>query len=803
MVTSIYKPTPQARTVLSKRYVLRDKQHKPIEQPEDIFDRVARAVATGEKEYNTGADNFDYWNSVFYEMMARGEFLPNSPTLMNAGALSDDGKPVGSLSACFVIPVLDSMLDEDGIAEAIRTMIAVQKYGGGTGFSLSQLRPRNAYISTTHGKACGPIHVLRVLSQCSTMVTQGGKRDGANMAMLRIDHPDIMEFIHCKDRDGDIHNFNISVSVTDAFMFALRDDTYFDLIDPQTKQTWKVDLEREREDEEPTIDEELTTIFQGISYNLGDDGAVSLHAKSLWNHIVKSAHKTGDPGVVFIDRVNASTANPVPSLGGVEATNPCGEQPLNAYDACCLGSINLAKFVKGPLVSFDRPTAVIDTTGLSFTAQAGTRFLDDVLTVNQYSAQKIADLVAKLRRTGLGIMGWADALAIMRIPYNSNEAVKLARYMMQIINESAHNMSEQLANERGSFPLWEESIYGPKGKNRKQRVSTCTTIAPTGTISIIAGCSSGCEPFFSLAYKHRGLEGRIKDMFVNQLFLDALDDAGVKDTQSVLDAVIANHGSCQGIAAVPAWIQRVFVTAHDIEPRWHVAMQAAFQEHTDNAVSKTINLPNSATLEDVNEAYMSAWQLNCNGVTIYRDGSKGGQVLSNVEIPTETDSIKLTISEEYSEEIEPSVQYDVLPSTRYRQPSAHGNLYVTISDINGRPFEVFALIGKSGSETQALLEAIGRLISYTLRTSRSENRGAVLNAISKQLIGIGGLPYGFGENRVLSIPDALGRVLRKHGQFTDVIEVTAQHLSCPECGGQMSYSEGCEKCLECGEGSCS
>ena len=732
----------QAITILEKRYLLKDSKGNLIETPKQMLERVAKALALGStRSPNSGSDYEDFFNT-----MASLDFLPNSPTLMNAGT------GAGCLSACFVIDLQDSM---ESIMQCAHDTAIVQKFGGGTGFSGTLLRAKGSYIASTHGQACGPVQVLRTLSAVSSMVTQGGKRDGANMFVLSVHHPDILEFIHCKD-DGGIHNFNISVAISNEFMAALKQDRNYALIDHEHRQVSE------------------------------------LKARYVWDQIIESAHATGDPGVIFIDRVNDSKANPIPNLERILATNPCGEQPLGPGDSCTLGSINLSNMVS---MSED----IIDYLRLERTVRRAVRMLDAVLTVNRYPLETIKTNTLDKRRIGLGVMGWADMLIKLGIPYNSERALELGSRIMNQISLIADNESEYLASVDGPFPLFTDSIYR---NDTKIRNATRTTIAPTGTISLLAGCSSGIEPIFAFNFTHHGLEGRLESQeFVHPLYA-AAREKGVIDT-------------------------RVFVTAHDIAPEWHVRMQAAFQRHTDNAVSKTINLPSNASTDDVRKAYELAWETDCKGITIYRDGSHVGQVLtiahSDPEPPlplTSPASLDLPASSEPDlREQAISGRPPVLNSKTIKQASPFGNLYVTVSEIGpNEPFEVFATIGKAGSDVQAMTEAACRIISQLLRmSSLRQSRSERLLTIIEQLNGIGGYSSsGFGSERTRSIPDAIAKALKLYlngNQVETVDRGIKEPLSptvgahtgslCPDCGQASVYAaEGCLTCRNCGWSQC-
>src|ERR1700704_2651909 len=576
--------SPNAITVLERRYLVKDDQGKPIERPEDLFWRVARTIAEPERRYGASDKAVEGLAETFFELMATRVWMPNSPTLMNAG------RPLGQLSACFVLPVEDALSNgQSGIYDTLRAMALVHQSGGGTGFSFSRLRPKNDVVRSTMGVASGPVSFMKLYDASTDVVKQGGTRRGANMGILRVDHPDILDFIHCKDDLTQVTNFNISVAVTDAFMVALEAGKAYDLIPPRTGKV-----------------------------------VGQLDARDVFKQIVHGAWKTGEPGVFFIDRANHY--NPVPHLGSYEATNPCGEQPLLPYDVCNLGSINVGLFVKNGAVDWD---------GLRTAVHLCTHFLDNVIDANRYPLAEIDDLAKRIRRIGLGIMGWADLLVRLGIPYNSEEGVALGRRMMEFVDEEAKAASERLAAQRGVFAEWERSIWGPDATcardaagerirpMRRLRNCNLTTVAPTGTISIIAGCSSGIEPLFAVAFMRNQAGVLMPD--VNEDFVALAKREGWYAEDLMKRIAEAGHIA---FPEVPEKWQRVFVTANHIKPEWHIRMQAGFQEFNDSAISKTCNFAHDATEEYVEEIYRLAYRLNCKGVTVYRDGSREMQVLS-------------------------------------------------------------------------------------------------------------------------------------------------------------------------------
>ncbi len=751
-----------AKRVLHERYLTKNEKGEVIETPDEMCWRVATAVAAAEERWPDPTRTVETVAQQFYDIMVESKFLPNSPTLMNAGKNTSL-----QLSACYVLPVGDSM---EEIFDSVKKAAIIHKSGGGTGFAFSRLRPKNALVSSSKGNASGPVSFLRVFNAATEAVKQGGTRRGANMGILRVDHPDILEFIECK-LDGGIANFNISVAATDAFMQALQQDGEYDLVDPHTQQAVR-----------------------------------SLRAREVFERIVRAAWRTGDPGLVFIERINNSPANPTPTIGEVEATNPCGEQPLLPNEACNLGSLNLAKFVRQ-----NGDKREVDWGELGRVTRSAVRFLDDVIEVNPYPLPEIDETVKANRRIGVGIMGWADLLFELGTPYDSDPALDLANRLMGFVQEVAHQETAELARQRVPFPNWPVSIYkdGPPLRN-----STVTTVAPTGTISIIADASSGIEPIFALAFSHTVEDRRLT--FVNKQFENAARERGIYSEELMEE--IVRHGSVRGLAGVPEEMQRVFVTAHEVAPEWHVRMQAAFQKHTDNGVSKTINLPNEATEDDVRKAYILAYEQGCLGITVFRDGCKDIQVLT-VGTSDKAGSEPSTGS---AGEPEPSPAADEgeehtikprphrVPGATYSIKTPVGTAFITVNTNGHGPLEVFVNVGKAGSDIAALAESLGRLISMNLRMPSALSPRERVAEVVGQLSGIGGSrSVGFGPDRVRSLPDAVAQVLAEYledsqGQARG--EGTRAALAgdlCLECGcATLVYEEGCKKCHACGFSEC-
>ena len=707
--------TDNARVVLDKRYLQKNAVGKIVETPEGMFRRVAKTLSAPEFKYeNTPAEVAEIEES-FFQMMASLEYLPNSPTLMNAGT------GAGTLSACFVLPLTDSM---EGIMGAAHDAAMVQKFGGGTGFALSELRPRGAGIMTTHGKACGPIAVLRHLSSVSTLVTQGGKRDGANMAVMDIHHPDILEFIDCKKVEGEIHNFNISVGASDEFMQAVKDGTTYPLralANPSDPGSEMIEVDR-------------------------------LDAREVFSKIVYGAWRNGEPGMIFLDEVNRNS--PVLHLGRITATNPCGEQPLLPNESCNLGSIDVAKFVEAG----SDGVSSINWNRLGKTVRLATRMLDNVIDANKYAVPAIEEMTQATRKLGLGVMGFADMLVQLGIPYDTEQAVELGRKLMRFIMENADLESLAMAEERGPFPAWHDSDAAKRGE-KPFRNACRLTVAPTGTISMIAGASSGIEPIFSLAFRKQNiLEGQTL-YYVDKNFDRIAKERGFH-SDDLLEH-LANGGSLQDRDDVPDDVKRLFHVASDISPRDHVLMQAAFQESTDAGISKTINFPNEATVEDVEDAYLLAWETHCKGITVYRAGSRYKEVLTTgtADISTARYSA-LDESDTFGipQYITPSDRPAVLHGITRRVRTGRGNLFVTVNmSSDNRPFEVFATHGKAGGNDAAMAEAVSRMASLALRS------GIDPVDVSEQLRGITDVPAWDEGEMIRSVPDAIASVLDQPG----------------------------------------
>ncbi|MCX5838155.1 MAG: vitamin B12-dependent ribonucleotide reductase [Deltaproteobacteria bacterium] len=721
-----------ALTVLEKRYLRKDQNGLVIEKAAEMFRRVADAIAHADQKFRDDADTSTLADR-FYNAMAGLSFLPNSPTLMNAG------RELGQLSACFVLPVGDSM---DEIFDAVKHTALIHKSGGGTGFSFSRLRPKSDVVQSTKGISSGPISFMRVFDIATETVKQGGTRRGANMGLLRVDHPDILEFIRCKSDQKQLNNFNISVGLTEAFMQALEHDESYPLINPR-----------------------------------GQEAAGTLKARDVFDLIVKQAWENGEPGIIFLDRMNRD--NPTPHIGTIASTNPCGGQPLLPYESCNLGSINLGLMVKDGQVDWPRLKEIV---------HLAVHFLDNVIELNRYPLPQIAEMTYANRKIGLGVMGWADMLIALGIPYSSEPAIELGEKVMAFINDEGHEASAALARQRGAFPNFEGSLFAEQGKPAI-RNATVTTIAPTGTISIIANASSGIEPIFAVSFVRQVLDNNIL-LEVHPLFERMAKESGVYS--EALMEKIAEHGTIQEIQEIPADLRNLFVTAHDITPEDHIRMQAAFQKNTDNAVSKTVNFPKTATIEEVRKVYELAYQLDCKGVTIYRDGSRKHQVLSTAQTPQESEAA----------EKKPVRDRPVtLKGWTYRMQTGCGPLYVTINEDEEGLFELFTTMGKAGGCAASQSEAIGRMVSLAWRS------GVQPKQVIKQLLDIScHSPSGFGENKVLSCADAVAKAIRNHLSSTGHAEKMEKRSlfkgACRECGGKVEHEGGCSVCHSCGFSEC-
>ncbi len=728
--------TQNARTVLEKRYLKRDLSGKPLEGPADMFRRVAEAIASADSSFDKKADLTTLAES-FYRIMTSFEFLPNSPTLMNAG------RELGQLSACFVLPVGDSM---EEIFEAVKNTALIHKSGGGTGFSFSRLRPANDVVMSTTGISSGPLSFMRVFDVATETIKQGGTRRGANMAILRVDHPDIIHFIMCKADQKLLNNFNISVGITEEFMQAVDEDHDYNLINPRNGEP-----------------------------------CGTLNARKVFNRIIKQSWENGEPGIIFLDRLNRD--NPTPLIGEIESTNPCGEQPLLPFESCNLGSINLGKMVKNGEINWQRLKEVI---------ALAVHFLDNVIEVNNYPLKQIDEMTRSNRKIGLGVMGWADMLILLGISYCSEEAIKLGEKVMKFINDEGHAASRELATKRGTFPNFKGSIYDRPGK-APIRNATVTTIAPTGTISIIANASSGVEPLFAVSYV-RNVMDNTKMIEVNPLFEEVAKERGFY-SQELMEK-IAEHGTLHDIHEVPEDIRQIFVTAHDIQPEYHIKMQSAFQKYTDNAVSKTVNFPQTATMEDVEKVYRLAYKTGCKGVTIYRDGSRDEQVLSTGK-KEEKQAVPAVDDHKVYKRDRPKA----LKGWTYQMQTGCGPLYVTVNEDKTGLFELFTTMGKAGGCAASQAEAMGRLVSLAWRS------GVQARQVVKQLLGIScHCPSGFGENKVTSCADAVAKAIQAHmaasGLDTGLEKQTPERGACPECGGTVEHEGGCAVCRVCGYSEC-
>jgi len=761
-----------ALTVLKRRYLRKNADGEVIEEPDDMFRRVANTIAAAEKLYGKSKKEVEKTAESFYSMMINKEFMPNSPTLMNAG------RELGQLSACFVLPIDDSM---EGIFETIKNTAIIHKTGGGTGFSFSRLRPANDVVASTSGISSGPISFMEVFNVATETIKQGGTRRGANMAILRVDHPDILDFISCKKDNNRLNNFNISVAVTERFMEAVEMDEEYDIINPRSRKPVK-----------------------------------TLNARKVFQMIVNLAWKNGEPGIIFIDRINRD--NPTPELGEIESTNPCGEQPLLPFESCNLGSINLSKFVTST-----KGEPSIDYGRLSETVQTAVRFLDNVIDVNKYPLSVIEEITKGNRKIGLGVMGFADMLIQLGIPYSSDAGIKTGRDVMKFIKDESLKASTRLAVERGSFPNYDKSKFKESGI--PLRNATLTTIAPTGTISIIAECSSGIEPLFAICY-YRNVMDNDKLVEVNPMFLEAAKKMGFYSKELIEQ--IAKEGTVRNIKDIPEEIRKIYVTAHDITPEWHIKMQAGFQKYTDNAVSKTVNFPKAATQQDIEKAYLTAYKLGCKGVTVYRDESRDAQVLNIGERSSN------------KKELAPRPRPHMTSGFTVKNKIGCGNLYVTVNADENGICEVFTNTGRAGG-CPSQSEATSRLISLALRSNID------IDEIIEQMKGIRCLSCIRSDNReanggkkILSCPDAIawaihqsisnGRKPAKEQEEThsgkekqveaelltgpqaaqmaeavivsDSTSMQMSYIPCPDCGSSLEMESGCVVCRSCGYSKC-
>jgi len=791
-----------ALQVFRRRYVRKGPDGEPIETVEGVFRRVASHIAAVEDKHDGNAGQAE---DVFFRLMTELRFLPNSPTFTGAGT------PLSQLAACFVLPISDDMgRSDDGIFETLRDMALIQQTGGGTGFSFSNLRPKGARVNSSGGEATGPVGFMQVYDTASEIISQGGARRGANMAVLRVDHPDIRDFIRCKRSEYDITNFNISVGVSDDFMDAVVEGGSIELVNPHDGEVWE-----------------------------------TVEARDLFGEIVDAAHRNGEPGLLFLDTANAD--NPTPHLGDYEATNPCGEQPLLPYENCCLGSINLARHVKPAAEGEASAPRSVDWARLAETVSEAVRFLDDVIDANGYvpAVPKLKEAAHRTRRIGLGISGLGDVLYELRVRYGSEEARDLAGQLMGFIRYHAMRTSVDLARKRGPFPAIEGSVFDPEDfrweppdplepfgpaarwgrpaidwqglvdeiKRHGIRNAAQTTIAPTGTRSTIAGIEAyGCEPVFALAYVRNMNDNgeNVELKYTSPLFQRALEEAGLdEETREEIIEQVAVSGSCQDVEEVPDAIRDVFVVAQDIPAEEHVRMQAALQAFVDASISKTINFPADADPAEVAHAFRLAWELGCKGLTVYVTGSRENVVL---ETKKTKQARKRSKSAAMSTDVRPRPH--ALSGHTYRVQTPLGTAYTTVNvNGDGEPFEVFLNVGKAGSDTAAVAEAIGRLVSLVLRLPSPLSASRRLNQVVRQLRGIGsGRSLGFGRDRVRSLPDGVAQVLAEHlglaepgeaGRGSGQLPLFPEGDLCPECGqASLVFEEGCRHCYTCGYSEC-
>jgi ribonucleoside-diphosphate reductase alpha chain len=732
-----------ARRVLQARYLMKDNDGKIIETAEQLFMRVAENIAKAEDTFKSKLSVRKVADE-FYSMMTEGRFMPNSPTLMNAG------RDLQQLSACFVLPIEDSM---ESIFESIKNTALIQKSGGGTGFSFSRLRPKDDRVRSTKGVSSGPVSFMKAFDAATETVKQGGTRRGANMAVLRVDHPDILDFISCKRDQTQLNNFNISVGITKEFMEALKAGKSYKLYNPRSQEV-----------------------------------SGTLDAKKVFDTIVNLAWLNGEPGMIFIDRVNE--ANPTPECGPIEATNPCGEQPLLPYESCNLGSINLST-----MVCEEKGKFKIDYKLLGKTVKTSVRFLDNVIEQNVFPLKAIEKQTKQNRKIGLGVMGWADMLIKMGIPYASEEAVTLAGEVMGYIKDEAGKYSVRLAKERGEFPGFSKSMLAAKGM-KPRRNAAVTTIAPTGSISIIGNCSSGIEPLFAVCYIRRILDGQ-EMVEVHPYFLKVAKDRGFFKDE--LLQRIAEKGSLESFEEIPDDVKAVFQTTRDISPQWHIKMQAAFQNHIDSAVSKTVNFPNSATREDVRDVYKLAYELGCKGVTVYRDGSRDGQVLNLKAKEKKEEVAGVEEPALFGTSCQKGVRPAKLLGYTHRVRTSEGKFYLTVNELDGRPFEIFSTANSKSSEASINAEALCRLVSLALR------HGVKPKFIHDQLVKT-------RNQSLLSLPYNVSKVLEPYYEITDsgkglaegqlAADLHVKEELCPECGTAVEHEGGCMVCRGCGFSKC-
>ena len=739
-----------ALVVLEKRYLQKDSRGNVIETPMDLFRRVSKHVASAELIFDKQADA-GTWEERFFRLMTSLDFLPNSPTLMNAG------RELGQLSACFVLPIEDSM---ESIFDAVKYTALIHKSGGGTGFSFSRLRPKKDRVGSTGGVASGPVSFMRAFDVATDVIKQGGMRRGANMGILNIDHPDILEFISSKEDPKAFTNFNISVAITDAFMQAIEQGADYGLVNPHNREV---------------------------------EG--KLNARQVFDKIVDMAWRTGDPGMIFIDRINQF--NSTPNLGNIESTNPCGEQPLLPYESCNLGSVNLSHMVKQ-----SGGTSEIDYDRLRDTVKLAIRFLDDVIEVNQFPLPQIAEMTRKTRKVGLGVMGFADMLIQLQVAYNSDKALEVAEKVMRFVSIEAMAESVELGRSRGLFPAFGGSAYdnenGPRVRNANR-----TTIAPTGTLSIIAGCSSGIEPIFALSYFRHILDGE-KLVEVNPYFEKVAKEQNFFSPEMMKK--LAEGDKLDTIQEAPDGIKAVFVTSHDISPEWHIKIQSAFQQFTDSAVSKTVNMPHEATVEDVKNAYILAFKAGLKGITIYRDRSRDSQVLNTGQKDAAVENnMAPDKDKEADARLSPRQRPKVTRGITERVTTGCGYIYVTVNYDDKGICEVFSSLGKAGGCASAQLEATSRLISLIFRS------GIDVSSVIKQLRAIRCPSVSWESGRaILSCADAIGSVLEKYIKKDEDGAPAGNHVAsspaitglCPDCGNLLVYQEGCHICPSCGYTKC-